>query len=120
MTKILVIDDLDEARVAIAEMLTREGYEVIDAANGKEGLKMVEKHAPDVVVSDILMPEMDGIGFLREIRKSKPHLPVIAFTASFDLPYLKAAQTLGAVHVLHKPFLQAEIVSAVREALQMA
>jgi len=88
LAKILVIDDLDGPRATIREMLQRGGYEVIEASNGKEGQILVEQHAPDVVVTDIFMPEMEGLETIKQIVKTRPHLPVIAVTASMTKPYL--------------------------------
>ena len=118
MATILVIDDLDGPRATIREMMQREGYEVIEAANGKEGQILVEQHAPDVVVTDIFMPEMEGLETIKQIVKTRPHLPVIAVTASMTKPYLQAALKFGAISGLFKPFMQAELLSAVRRALK--
>ena len=120
MAKILVIDDSDDTRETIREMLERGGHEVLEAANGKEGLQMIEQHAPDVVVTDILMPEMEGIETIQSIAKTYPELPVIAITGSTDTPYLEVALKLGAVYGLHKPFKQAEFLSIINKSLQGA
>jgi CheY-like chemotaxis protein len=117
MTKILVIDDVDEARTTVGEMLERGGYEVIEACNGREGLKMIEEHDPDVVVTDIIMPEMEGIETIRTLTKIKPNLPIVVVTGSIDTPYLESALKLGAVQGLYKPFKQAELLFAVSKAL---
>jgi CheY-like chemotaxis protein len=119
MAKILVIDDLDDARATICEMLERGGYEVVQASNGNEGLKMIERHALHAVVTDIIMPEMEGLEFIRTI-KSKHKLPIIAITGSIDTPYLQAALKLGALYGLHKPFKQAELLSTVQKVLHKA
>ncbi len=118
MAKILVIDDLEDARETIREMLERGGYEVLEAANGKEGLKIIDEHAPDAIVTDILMPEMEGIETIRSIVKNKPASPVIAITGSIDTPFLQVALKLGAVCGLHKPFKQVELLSAIQKALE--
>jgi CheY-like chemotaxis protein len=117
MKKILVIDDVDMARNVIRRMLEKGGYEVLEAANGKKGLKMIEQHAPDAVIMDILMPEMEGIETIRILTKTKPALPIVVITASIDTPYLQMAIKFGAVCGLYKPFKQAELLSAVRKAL---
>lgn len=117
MPQILVIDDVDAARTTICRMLERAGYDVLEACNGKEGLKMFEKYAPEVVVSDILMPEMEGIETIRALRKRNPELPIIAITASIDTPYLEMAMKFGAICGLYKPFKSAELLEAVQKAL---
>jgi len=117
MATILVIDDVNDARATIREMLQRGGYEVIEASNGKEGLIMIDQHTPDVVVTDIFMPEMEGLETIQQIVKTRPHLPVIAFTASITKLYLQTALKFGAIAGLFKPFTQAELLSAVHKAL---
>ncbi|MFQ5752855.1 MAG: response regulator [bacterium] len=117
MAKILVIEDIKEVRDTICKMLKRGGYEVIGAANGKEGLRLIEPHAPDAVVTDILMTEMDGLETIKFIVKTKPCLPVIAYTASANTIFLKAAVKFGAVSGLQKPFKQRELLSEVQRAL---
>lgn len=115
--KILVIDDSADARTIIGEMLKRAGYEIIETDSGKQGIKLIAKNKPDLVITDILMPEMDGIEFVRTIARIYPKLPVIAITGSLYTPYLTAAQKMGAVTGLHKPFTREELVSAIRQAL---
>lgn len=117
MAKVLVIDDIDDTRDTIREMLERGGYEVLEASNGKEGMTMIEQHDPDAVVTDILMPEMEGIETIRSIVRTNPELPVIAITASMDTPYLEVALKVGAVGGLLKPFKQTELLLAVQNAL---
>jgi CheY-like chemotaxis protein len=120
MAKILIVDDVHATRETIREMLERGGYDVIEASNGKEGLKMIEEHAPNAVVTDILMPEMEGLETIKHIVKTRPDLPVIAITASIGSPYLEVALQFGAVSGLHKPFKQAELLSTVQKVLHKA
>lgn len=87
MTKILIIEDDDAARHSIRRTLERNGYEVIVTPDGKIGLNMIEQQAPDAVLTDIFMPEMDGLEFIRKIMKSKPDMPVIAMTGSIETPF---------------------------------
>ncbi len=118
MKKVLIIDDTPAARATIREMLERGGYDVVDARNGNEGLRMIEEHTPDLVVTDIIMPDMEGIEIIRILRKTKSLLPIIAITGSIETPYLQMAQKFGAVCGLYKPFRQAELLYAVENALQ--
>lgn len=120
MPKILVIDDAEMARTTIRRILENDGYEVFEAHNGKKGLQMVECCAPDAVVTDILMPDMEGLETIRQLVKTKPDLPVIAVTGASHSPYLNMAIKFGAKCGLHKPFKQAELLSAVREAVSDA
>jgi CheY-like chemotaxis protein len=81
MKKILVADDEMSIRLLYSEELKEEGYEVYQAANGREALEVVDKIPLDLVILDIKMPEMDGIEALRQIKEKRPDLPVVLSTA---------------------------------------
>ena len=81
MKKILVADDEMSIRLLYSEELKEEGYEVYQAANGREALEIVDKVPLDLVILDIKMPEMDGIEALRQIKEKRPELPVVLSTA---------------------------------------
>lgn len=117
MTKILIIDDVEGVRDSIRRTLERSGYDVVSARDGKAGLQTIEQEAPDLVITDILMPEMEGLQTIQEIAKSQPDLPVIAITGSIGTPYLQAALKFGATHGLYKPFSQEALLATVRTAL---
>lgn len=118
MARILVIDDMSATRTTVRRMLQRAGHEVVEAANGREGLKILRDNHVDLVVTDILMPEMEGLETIQEMVRMKSDLPIIAITASSDTPFLKAALKFGAFAGLYKPFQQAELLQAVDEALK--
>lgn len=118
MNKILLIDDIDQARQTIGEMLTRGGYEVIEASNGHEGIKSFQEHYPDLVITDIVMPEMEGLETIKRLREINPHVPIIAMTASNYSTYMTAALKLGAFSGIFKPFQQKEILTEVQKALK--
>lgn len=120
MAKILIIDDIEFTRNTIGKMLTRNGYEIIEAANGKEGIKMVEEHTPDLVLTDILMPEMEGLETIQTLKRNQPQLPIIAITGSTDSPFLQIAMKFGAAQGLNKPFKQAELLEAIHKVLPVA
>ncbi|HEX9652212.1 MAG TPA: response regulator [bacterium] len=117
MATVLVIDDMQEAREIVREMLERGGHGVIEAANGREAQKVMKHAFADVIVTDILMPEMEGLETIRYFRKSFPGLPIVAMTGSINGPFLEVAQNFGAVSGLYKPFKQAELLDAVEKAL---
>ncbi|MDA0702547.1 MAG: response regulator [Proteobacteria bacterium] len=103
---VLVIDDDLQIRRMMAKLLTRFGYSVLTAADGMEAMKMIELAPPDVVFTDIFMPEMDGFEVMRRFRSTNPNLPVICMSgaAMGSEDFLKYARMLGATDVLYKPF----------------
>jgi CheY-like chemotaxis protein len=86
MPVILVIDDTALARESVARLLEHEGFETVRACNGKEGYATLYRQTPDLILLDLMMPEMDGITFLRMVRHSPlwEHLPVIVLTGVND------------------------------------
>lgn len=79
--KILIVDDDQHIRRLYEEELKEEGYEVVVASTGKEGLELFEKENPDLVTLDILMPDIDGIKLLRQMKERRPRVPIIMSTA---------------------------------------
>src|ERR1700733_14793564 len=82
MAKILIIDDDAQIRRMLERALTGVGYEVVEAKDGDDGLKAFAKHRPELVVTDIVMPDREGLETIRELRRLAPHLPVIAISGS--------------------------------------
>ena len=113
MPKILVIDDIEFARSTISRMLKRQGFEMLEASNGKDGMKLFVEHHPDLVLTDILMPEMEGLETIRAMRKLAPELPIIAVTGSHNSPFLEMALRLGATKGLLKPFKNEDLIETV-------
>ncbi|ABA89258.1 response regulator, putative [Syntrophotalea carbinolica DSM 2380] len=101
--KILVVDDEENARIALRAILQNEGYQVDSVANGFEALEFLRMHKVNVVISDLKMPEMNGLSFLRELNRRYPSTRVIMVTAYGGVEsYLEAIQ-LGAFEYIHKP-----------------
>lgn len=120
MHKILVIEDDPTVRLVFSQFLANADYAVLVAENGKVGMAMMEKHRPDLIVTDILMPTMDGLEILMEIRKRQDATPVIAISGGMrNLPisFLKQARLLGASHVFEKPVPLDVLLDAIRELL---
>ncbi|MCH9007021.1 response regulator [candidate division KSB1 bacterium] len=115
MAKVLIIDDIEFTRETIGKMLSRNGYEVIEASNGKDGIELYKQYAPDLVLTDILMPEMDGLETIQKLNQLSSSLPIIAITGSADSSFLEIALKFGAVTGLLKPFKQAELLSEVNK-----
>ncbi|MFQ5604844.1 MAG: response regulator [bacterium] len=114
---ILIVEDLPDVRATIVEMLKRGGYEVLEAANGREALKLLDQKTPTLILTDIIMPEMDGLEIIRKLTELKPNLPIVVFTAAANATYLRVAMKFGAVYGLHKPFSQAELLTTLQKAL---
>lgn len=118
--KILVVEDNEDSRVLLEYALEASGYEVNSAHNGREGLEIARKSPPDLIISDIMMPEMDGFAFCREVKSdaSLVGIPFIFYTATYiDPKDAKLAQQLGADRFLLKPQDIPELLKVIRESL---
>lgn len=120
MAGILVIDDDDQVRTSLRRVLERAGHEVVEAADGKTAVALVSERPCDLVITDINMPEMDGIEVIMALAGRRPGLPVIAISGGGKVPkelLLSSAGLLGAVTTLSKPFEMEELIEAVNQAL---
>ena len=120
MPRILVIDDEPLVRSTVVTMLNREGFSVEEASDGQAGIAMFHKNQPDVVITDIFMPNRDGIEIIRELKRSCPRTKIIAMTGGGQMRMMEitsAATFLGADHILLKPFERESLLAAVNAAL---
>lgn len=118
--RILIIDDEVQIREMLGQMLSREGYDVVHAPDGKVGMNICRTQSIDLIITDIIMPEKDGIEMILELRHDFSHLKVIAISGGGRLGpdgYLEMAQKLGAHKTFFKPFNRREILDAVKELL---
>ncbi len=123
MARILVIDDDEAIRQGIRRFLAGQGYEVEVAENGKEALRLFEAEPADLVITDINMPEMDGIEIITTFQKLSPGVPVVAISGGGLMPkelLLGNADLLGAVESLPKPFELDDLLGAVERGLASA
>jgi CheY-like chemotaxis protein len=105
MANVLVIDDDPGIRDLLEGALADRQHHVISAANGRDGVQLCSAHPPDLVITDIMLPEQDGLEILVYLRGTNPHLPVIAISgAAPEWNYLQIARKLGARATLQKPF----------------
>ncbi|MGV3757607.1 MAG: response regulator transcription factor [Verrucomicrobiota bacterium] len=121
MPRILVIDDNDAFRTTICLWLKHHGYEVTQAANGKEGMEMLAKSAPDIILTDILMPEQDGLETIQAVRKQHPDLRIVAMSGGMldgRVDFLPIAAKFGADHVMPKPFSGSELLLVLEKVLR--
>lgn len=120
MAKILVIDDELSIAVMLKKMLEKAGHEIEIALNGNEGLNLVEKFQPELLITDIVMPEKEGLELIFDLRKKKPELKIIAISGGgrFQFEgYLTSAKHLGADRVFQKPLDHKELIQAVSDLL---
>ena len=120
MRTICVIEDYDDVRENIVEILELAGYNVISAPNGKVGLSLVLEHIPDLIICDVMMPELDGFGVLKILSgNSKTHqIPFIFLTAKTEKNDFRKGMSLGADDYLTKPFDDIELLEAIEIRLK--
>ena len=119
--RILVIDDDHQMRILLRQVMEWAGYEVIEAGDGREGLHKLRKIGADLVITDLIMPEQEGLETIALIKKEYPHLKIIAISGGGRIgpdAYLPAAQELGAERVFSKPFDIRKLAETVKELLQ--
>lgn len=120
MTKILVIDDDALVRKSIVHLLEGADYDVQDAEDGARGMALFRSERPDLVITDIVMPEQEGIQTIPEMRKAKPDAKIIAISGGGRIgntDFLKIASHLGAMAVIAKPFDADEFLALVKDCL---
>jgi len=117
------MEDDEALRGVVMRMLTPAGYDVMDAPNGATGLRVWRERGADLVITDLHMPDTNGIEVILELRSFAPTLPVIAMSGgqrALDLDLLGSAKLLGAVSILTKPFTKGELLASVAAALKPA
>ena len=120
MANILVIDDDATIQLVFSQFLTSLGHEIMQAENGKEGMSVLEKTPPDLIITDIMMPEMDGLEILMQLRNRNVSVPVIAISGgmrSLPVNFLQQAKLFGARYVFEKPVPLDVLRNAVTELL---
>ena len=121
MARILIIDDESQIRSMLRLMLERVGFEVFEAADGMEGIRQYRDNPADLIITDLIMPNKDGIGMIIELKKEFPKVKIIAMSGGgLNKPegYLKGAKKLGAACTLTKPIDRDEMLRAIKEVLQ--
>ena len=120
MTRVLVIDDEALVRKTVRKTLDKAGYQVLEASDGESGLALHQDSPVDIIITDILMPGMDGLQILRAIRSEDQHTKVIAISGGGRVngdSYLHWASKFSANVILEKPFGSLELLAAVKHAL---
>jgi len=120
MTKILVIDDEDVDRMLVSELLRAEGHDVVEAADGVEGIAASGNTDLDLLITDIMMPNKDGLQTIMAIKKDRPEMRIIAVSGGgrhVQMSTLDMAKFLGADATLSKPISAEKLIAAVNELL---
>ena len=120
MIRILLVDDDDMSRGAIHKMLERAGYAVESTSDGDEVIRMYGQEAADLVITDLIMPDKDGLEIIQDLRRLNPQVRILAISGGGRVDaneYLAVARKFGAVEVLSKPFTKDDLRKAVDAAL---
>ena len=115
--KILVVDDSMFSRNRVLNAIKGQGFEIIEASDGVEGFELFQVENPDVVITDLLMPKMNGVELLRTIQETGSKVPVIVITADIQLSSKKLCKDYGAVSFLNKPFQSQALLDAVNKEI---
>ena len=120
MTRILIIEDDNVVREMLCDMLEEDGHEAVEATDGEKGILLYRKAPTDLVITDIIMPNKDGIETIMELTAEYPDVKIIAISGgSRMIPtnFLGTAEKFGALRTIQKPFERSELLGAVRELL---
>lgn len=117
--KIMMVDDEPDFLELMALRVSSWGYEVIKAAGGREAIELMKTKSPDILILDYMMPEMDGVATLKEIRKMNKKIPVILFTAYPNTKTMEDTDKLGIHAFIPKLSAYSEVVPALKSALEM-
>ncbi|KAA3657385.1 MAG: response regulator [Calditrichaeota bacterium] len=120
MQRILIIEDDEDIRIMLQKILEREHYETEVASNGKEGLELYKATPFDLVITDIVMPEKEGIETITELRKMQPDVKIIAMSGGGHggvESYLHMAKLFGAQRTIAKPFQRTELLDVIHDVL---
>ncbi len=120
MKRILIIDDDEMIRIVFERFLKGQGYAVDCAADGNEGLRVLETEPPDLVITDIMMPDTDGLEVVLSMREKHPDIPVIAISGGMTIApmdFLPLVKKFGAIKVFYKPVELEDLLAGVRELL---
>jgi CheY-like chemotaxis protein len=121
MPKILLVEDVEQLRTMLKLLLTSSGYEVWEAPNGRRVCDMHQQQNFDLVITDLVMPDIEGLGVIMDLRRIDPNVPIIAMSGGGQgggEEYLRIARKLGAQRTLSKPFENEQFLEAVRLALE--
>ncbi len=116
--KILFVEDEEDLTLIVADTLRGQGYEVVIAVDGEDGLEKFKTEAADIVVADVMMPKMDGFTMAKEIRKLSPTVPLLFLTAKSTIDDVEQGFEIGANDYLKKPFELRELIVRIKALLR--
>jgi CheY-like chemotaxis protein len=119
--KIIIIDDDTQVLTTLKKMLEREGYEIVTASDGKEGVRCYRENPTDLIITDLIMPEKEGIETILELRQDFPAVKIIAISGcarNSPMTYLELAENLGAQYTFSKPVERKKLLNAVQDLLK--
>ena len=116
--EILIADDERDVRDILRRMLEGIGCNVSLAADGREALRQLREREFDLVISDMLMPEVDGLELILYLRREKPDVKIVAMSGGCNELYLTSARQLGAMRIIEKPFTMQEVITTVSGLLE--
>jgi len=120
MATILIIEDDDQIRTMLQQVLDEEGYDVMEARDGREGTRMCREKSPDLVITDMVMPKKDGMETIVDLRMEFPDVKIIAISGGGRVgpeTYLEIAKGFGAEAIFTKPFMIRELLDSIKRLL---
>lgn len=118
VTSVLVVDDAAFSRRMLRKYVEAEGCQVLEAANGQQALEIVQQHQPDCILTDLLMPDVDGFELLQTLRAQGCTAPIAIITADIQNTSRQRGVELGAARFINKPVKEDEVRQTVRQLLQ--
>ncbi len=121
MARILIIDDERQVRELLRDILEEAGYDVAEASDGQEAMKIQKSEPAELIITDLIMPEKEGIETIRELKQSYPDVRIIAMSGGGVVgpdSYLKIAQGVGAIWTFSKPIKRDELLDGIRGLLE--
>ena len=115
--RIVVADDESGMRLLLSVILTGAGYEVLEASNGLEAVRLCERGGIDLLLTDLVMPDHEGLETIRRMRQERPDIPIVAMSGAFDGNFLEVARAMGAAAVIQKPFRPEQVLKVVGQVL---
>jgi len=121
MKSVLIVDDELGMREMVKQLLLNEACHVLEASNGKHAMEFLKNESPELVITDIIMEEMDGVEIIFEIRENYPDIKIIAMSGGSKISsedYLESASDLGADRIFNKPFALSDMLNAIKELIE--